>query len=270
MTGSTQERQGSELREQFIAVLGHDLRNPLASLDAGTRMLQRTVTDDKGKAVLTLMQSSISRMSGLIDNVAGFCPWPARWRAFPSSRPTACRFRPVLEQVVAELALANPRRRIEADLSEAMVRCDEGRIWPAAVEPSGQCLDPWRPGGTDKGTLCRIRRIFRIDGDQCRRAYPRGCRQGPVQAVRARPRPGPICRGWALGSISPRKSPRRTRVSFWSHRHRKRPVSPSRCRSNNHDQVARSLAPISVRIRFRPQYQAIDRVPGTGRGLIRG
>ena len=29
-------RRSSELREQFIAVLGHDLRNPLASIDAGT------------------------------------------------------------------------------------------------------------------------------------------------------------------------------------------------------------------------------------------
>ena len=35
------ERQTSELREQFVAVLGHDLRNPLAAVDAGTRLLAR-------------------------------------------------------------------------------------------------------------------------------------------------------------------------------------------------------------------------------------
>jgi GAF domain-containing protein len=34
------ERRTSELREQFIAVLGHDLRNPLASIDAGAKMLE--------------------------------------------------------------------------------------------------------------------------------------------------------------------------------------------------------------------------------------
>ncbi len=33
------ERKASEFREQFIAVLGHDLRNPLASISAGTRLL---------------------------------------------------------------------------------------------------------------------------------------------------------------------------------------------------------------------------------------
>ena len=37
----TREKEDAELREQFIAVLGHDLRNPLASVAAGTRALAR-------------------------------------------------------------------------------------------------------------------------------------------------------------------------------------------------------------------------------------
>lgn len=122
-----QERHANELREQFIAVLGHDLRNPLASLDAGTRMLQRSVSDDKGKAVLGLMQSSISRMSGLIDNVLDF----ARGRlggGIPVEQADRVPLRPMMEQVIAELRLANPGRRIDVDLTEALVRCDEGRV----------------------------------------------------------------------------------------------------------------------------------------------
>ena len=35
------ERKTSELREQFIAVLGHDLRNPLAAIAAGARMIAK-------------------------------------------------------------------------------------------------------------------------------------------------------------------------------------------------------------------------------------
>src|SRR4029079_13987561 len=35
------ERQSSELREQFIAVLGHDLHNPLASISAGATLLAK-------------------------------------------------------------------------------------------------------------------------------------------------------------------------------------------------------------------------------------
>ena len=50
------EREAAELREQFIAVLGHDLRNPLAAIDAGTRLLGRSQLDEQGAATLKLMQ----------------------------------------------------------------------------------------------------------------------------------------------------------------------------------------------------------------------
>ena len=40
--GLRSERETAELREQFIAVLGHDLRNPLAAISAGARILQRS------------------------------------------------------------------------------------------------------------------------------------------------------------------------------------------------------------------------------------
>src|SRR5690606_39156924 len=34
-----EERRSSRLREEFIAVLGHDLRSPLASISSGLRIL---------------------------------------------------------------------------------------------------------------------------------------------------------------------------------------------------------------------------------------
>ena len=43
------ERQAAELREQFIAVLGHDLRNPLAAIDAGARLLRKTPLDERAQ-----------------------------------------------------------------------------------------------------------------------------------------------------------------------------------------------------------------------------
>ena len=42
----------SELREQFIAVVRHYLRNPLASIAAGTRLLGKTPLDDKARTLL--------------------------------------------------------------------------------------------------------------------------------------------------------------------------------------------------------------------------
>src|SRR5690606_86404 len=63
------ERRVSELRDQFIAVLGHDLRNPLASIDAGIKMLTRSGLDGKAAEVARLMQSSVDRMNALIGDV---------------------------------------------------------------------------------------------------------------------------------------------------------------------------------------------------------
>lgn len=66
------ERENSELREQFIAVLGHDLRNPLASIDAGAKLLKRRAADDRTLSIVTSMERSVGRMANLIDNVLDF------------------------------------------------------------------------------------------------------------------------------------------------------------------------------------------------------
>src|SRR6195952_5341772 len=56
-----EELKTSVVREQFIAVLGHDLRNPLAAIDAGTKILLRSPLDEKARSVLGKMQKSTAR-----------------------------------------------------------------------------------------------------------------------------------------------------------------------------------------------------------------
>lgn len=122
------ERQRSEIREQFIAVLGHDLRNPLAAIDAGTRVVLKIGVDDKAASILLMMQKSVSRMSELIGNVLDF----ARGKlggGFVLERKVHEALEPALRQVVDELRSAHPDRVIEADFSFAgTVDCDAGRI----------------------------------------------------------------------------------------------------------------------------------------------
>jgi signal transduction histidine kinase len=52
------ERKTAELREQFVAVLGHDLRNPLASIEAGAQLLMRRTLDDRSKEIVAMMQTA--------------------------------------------------------------------------------------------------------------------------------------------------------------------------------------------------------------------
>jgi len=123
------ERESSHLREQFIAVLGHDLRNPLASISSGVRLLgARETLSERGRQVLTLMQGSVIRASELIDNVLDF----ARGRlggGLTLNRDALAPLTPVLQQVVAELVSVNPGRdvRIEFAIDEP-VDCDRVRV----------------------------------------------------------------------------------------------------------------------------------------------
>lgn len=121
------EHEAVELREQFIAVLGHDLRNPLAAIDGGTNLLMREPQSEKSQRVIGLIRGSVLRMSGLIDNVMDF----ARGRLGGglqlnrSLKPLL----PTLEQVVGELRTSYPERLIELHLDATIeVEADHARL----------------------------------------------------------------------------------------------------------------------------------------------
>jgi signal transduction histidine kinase len=121
------ERRTAELREQFIAVLGHDLRNPLASIDAGASLLLKAPHDERTGGILALVQASVGRMSDLIDNLLDF----ARGRlggGMTLTRRTEA-LEPVLTHVVEELRAGHAGREIWTDIALATpVACDPGRI----------------------------------------------------------------------------------------------------------------------------------------------
>ncbi len=122
------ERQTAVLREQFIAVLGHDLRNPLASIEGGVRLLQNEKPDERASGILRLMRDSASRMGEMIERVLDF----ARGRlggGLTIARVPDPALGAALEQVVEELRSAWPGRTIESDIALAeTVACDRGRL----------------------------------------------------------------------------------------------------------------------------------------------
>jgi phosphoserine phosphatase RsbU/P len=121
------ERETAALREQFIAVLGHDLRNPLAAIDAGIRAIAKSPLDERQSRILPLLQASVLRMAGLIDDVMDL----ARGR-LGGGIPVKLQqtdLAPILQQVIDELAGAHPEGRIEVDLQLPVpVSCDGPRI----------------------------------------------------------------------------------------------------------------------------------------------
>jgi len=142
------ERAGAELREQFIAVLGHDLRNPLAAIQAGVRLLERAPLDDARRGVLGQMRDSALRMGRLIDDVLDFARGRLGGGLSVVRRPQV-PMQAVLEQVAAELAAAHPGRVIDVDLKlDAPVSCDPDRISQLLSNLLGNALthgDPFAP-----------------------------------------------------------------------------------------------------------------------------
>jgi signal transduction histidine kinase len=122
------EREVAALREEFIAVLGHDLRNPLGALSSGLDMLSRARLDENPARIVRLMQNTVVRMASLIDDILDF----ARGRlggGLPIERDTALPLEPILRQIVAELGTSWPGRTIETDFRlPTPISCDPGRI----------------------------------------------------------------------------------------------------------------------------------------------
>src|SRR5882762_9617781 len=117
------ERETSELREQFIAVLGHDLRNPLASIAAGAKMLTKEDQKEPAGEILGLMQKSVARMSALIDNVLDFARGRLGSGIMLKRSPQSLE--PVLNQVIAELRAGSPGRKIETTFELTVANAGE-------------------------------------------------------------------------------------------------------------------------------------------------
>jgi phosphoserine phosphatase RsbU/P len=134
------ERETAVLRDQFIAVLGHDLRNPLASISSAARILGRETLSERGLHVVGLMRGSVVRMAGLIDNVLDFARG-SLGGGIPLRLEEADGLAQVLQQVVDELRLGRPDRRIVAAIDvRTPVECDAGRIGQLASNLLGNAV----------------------------------------------------------------------------------------------------------------------------------
>ena len=118
----------ARFREQFIAVLGHDLRNPLSAVASAIRIASREPQSDRVRAVLESANGSIMRMAGLIDDLMDF----ARSRlgeGITIDRIAAPSLADSLHVAVEEIRMANRQAVIEDvfDFEESL-HCDPARL----------------------------------------------------------------------------------------------------------------------------------------------
>jgi signal transduction histidine kinase len=121
------ERDTARLREEFIAVVGHDLRNPIVAVSASLSMLSKRPSEERMAVLIPEMQRAISRANLIITNLLDF----ARGRLgagidLIAPRPEALE--PTLRGVVGEIEqIADQAIELTIDLPRP-IRADLQRL----------------------------------------------------------------------------------------------------------------------------------------------
>ena len=123
-----QEQANGELREQFIAVLGHDLRNPLFAISAGAEMLLRKFPDPARDKLVQHILTSARRATRLVDDVLDFTRG-SMGKGIPVNIEPCPDLEEALRHVIAEIQSVHPDRSILSSIGDLRdVQCDRERV----------------------------------------------------------------------------------------------------------------------------------------------
>jgi signal transduction histidine kinase len=137
------EREDSRLREEFIAVVGHDLRNPVAAFASGLRFLERGNAD--GATIVREMKKSVTRMSVIISNLMDFARGRLGGGIF-AERQDGVELISLIDDIVGELrSFSEHDIRIVAP-PELVISCDPQRLGQLLSNLVGNAITHGVPG----------------------------------------------------------------------------------------------------------------------------
>ena len=135
-----------EFLERFIAILGHDLRNPLSAIDMNLTRLREKVADPALARMLDRMASSSTRMSRMIGQILDLTRSRLAGRLELQRAPMDLR--DALTRIVEELRAAQPDRTIDLRSPSLPGTWDRDRLEQVFSNLVGNALlygDPDRP-----------------------------------------------------------------------------------------------------------------------------
>ncbi|WP_052469083.1 GAF domain-containing sensor histidine kinase [Pseudomonas massiliensis] len=116
------------LREQFVAVLGHDLRTPLSAVRLSAELLEARVNEPRSVKMVRAIRQSALRMSSLIEDVLDF----ARGKlggGIPVKPVLTDDLQEQFEAVLMELRVVHPHAQILETLHiPTGLYCDPNRL----------------------------------------------------------------------------------------------------------------------------------------------
>ena len=149
-------RASDRTKDEFLAMLGHELRNPLAALAAVAHVLRAKVTDDTARSATDVLGRQVQHMSRLTEDLLDVSR-VTRGKVSLNRRPLDLSR--AVEHALGELKLAGRlgRHDLRLDLSPVWVRADEARIEQIVANLVGNAIKYTPERGTIEVTLRRDR-----------------------------------------------------------------------------------------------------------------
>ena len=149
-------RASDRAKDEFLAVLGHELRNPLAALAAVAHVLRAKVTDGAALNATDVLGRQVRHMSRLTEDLLDVSR-VTRGKVSLNRRPLDLSR--AVEHALGELKLAGrlSRHELRLDLSPVWVRADEARIEQIVANLVGNAIKYTPERGTIEVTLRRDR-----------------------------------------------------------------------------------------------------------------
>lgn len=116
------------MREKYIAVLSHDLRNPLGAIASCGHLLKMVSKDPEITEIADTIDRSVKRMTEMIENVLDMARGKSS-TGMVSNMVDSDSLSDDLTKVVEELRVSRPNRKIEFHaLIHETVNCDAARL----------------------------------------------------------------------------------------------------------------------------------------------
>ena len=136
----------AQFRERFIAILGHDLRNPLAAILNSAHLLLRSYLDDSVRRAAVRIATSAERMSRMISDVLDFAR--SRHGGGIPIAPSPASLRALCLEVIEELRVAYPSCDLQLECQTAAAGIwDHDRLVQAVSNVVANAVQYGRKGG---------------------------------------------------------------------------------------------------------------------------
>ena len=124
-----EEREMAELRDKFIAILGHDLKNPIATIRMSSDILLKMSKEELTLKNAAMIKSTSFRMQSLIENILDFAKGKMGEGIILNRKKHNGSLVQMLEQVIKEVQISSPERKIVFNVAlNEEVYCDRDRL----------------------------------------------------------------------------------------------------------------------------------------------